>query len=1107
MSERLSDNPRKFDYQELRLALAMSGGVSLAIWMGGVAMEIYRLVRADPLVDPRAATDDVAEQVYGGLLDLTRTTPRVDIIAGASAGGLNGAFLALAMVHRSDLSILQSLWLDKASLTKMFRSPLDADPPSLLRGDEYFLPELRSAFEAIQEGHAWPADVVPIQLVMTTTLLSGDARTFADDFGSLLPDVVHAAQFRFRRGPGADIDDFERKDILDRLALAARSTASFPGAFEASFVPVGERTRRPPRPDMKGNIMKGDIDLEESRFVVDGGVLVNKPLLPVLRAIFAQPAGQQMVRRVFAYVVPDPGVAGADQPERVGDAPSMGRVVLRSLVTVPRAQSVAGDLDRLAEHNRRAKGQQLLRDRLLRPPEQGADLGRLARDPELFAAYRKLRAANIVDGVLARKDPLTVRESGLADEAVRILRWLVGTGRTPWMPTGESRDDPREGWPWGAEMLESVGISALDLIRRGINLCRPRHSRLAGFRQRLGELRERIHGDLARARPIRHKEQEEYLPAELEVLLRAMDARESTLSGSDLQSWLEAWITSRNRFEDWLRENHPAEPDPEAVGQDLASRLVEARPILLEAADLAADVVDRDRELEEWKSLRRRVESSIPEASNEALGVLIDLAIVQLIFTAGMPVLEQPVDFVQVSGNTPNGLDDRSRVGEKVAGIQLGHFGSFYKSSWRANDWMWGRMDGAMRLIQVLLNPARLRERVLEEDPPPEDPVGWALAQIERLVLPQEGSDSLRVLAPRWAQERDAAANELAFLSQSEGPVPGSLPICARAIARRLQLDLLRSELPVVAGAIESDRDDGAAVSSQARRFAGDVKRFLRADGQLSPKDAELLFRSCRVGEERIADEAGSDMFTLTAAQAMAVGIAAGGGAHGGLGPLRGLIRSVRNLFLALYVLAKSAVRGRGGFALATVLLAIGGAIIAVSVVRMAGSDGQAVRAQGFPSTSFDWLGILLAGAGVLLMAVRAGLWIAAVYVAAAAVLAWWPYAHVRDHYASADGIQGWLYDVRLAIPIVVLVIASVGLGFVRRSVWWKSRSVWWKSLAAGAAVAWIVVLAFFAARDFRQPKLWVLIAVPATTLLIGFGLAWWIRRDRDRGRQRAPAD
>jgi patatin-related protein len=1074
----VSDTPSTLDYQELRLALAMSGGVSLAVWMGGVALEIYRLVRADPTVEPPSPTDDVAKDVYGGLLNLTRAKPRVDIIAGASAGGLNGAFLALAMVHRSDLSILQSLWLDKASLTKMFRSPRAPDPPSLLKGDEYFLPELRSAFEKIQQGEVLPPDEVPMRLIITTTLLKGDARTFADDFGSLLPDLVNAGQFRFRRGAGIDTDDFALSDILDRLALAARSTASFPGAFEASFV----------RQNMKENI-----DFEGSRFVVDGGVLVNKPLLPVLRAIFAQPAGEEMVRRVFAYIVPDPGVAGTDGPDQANEIPSMGQVLLGSLVTVPRAQSVAGDLDRLAEHNRRARGQQLLRDRLLRPPEEGADLRLLARDPELFAAYRKLRAANIVDGVLAGKDPLEVQRSQLADEAVRTLRWLVGTGRTPWMPTGETRDNRREGWPWGTDALESAGIVGLDLIRRGINLCRPRHTELARFRQVLGERRTEIHEALALVRTLRRREQEEYLNQELEDLLEAMRELQPIPSGQDLQTWLEEWMAGRGGFEDWLRQKYPRAQDPAALGEDLASRITEAGPTLIAAADAATQIVDRESEREEWESLRRRVDRAISHDRQETLAVLTDLAIVQLIFTAGMPVLEQPVDFVQVSANTPNGLDDRAGVGEKVAGIQLGHFGSFYKSSWRANDWMWGRMDGVMRLTQVLLNPARLRERLLGEEPAPDEPVMWALNEIEKLVLPGEGSDAYQVLGPRWAQERKAAAKELGFLSQREGPVPGSLPVCARAIARRLQLELLRSELPEVAGAIESDRDDGAAVSAQAGRFAGAVRRGLAPDGRLSAEDVERLFRACRVGEERIADEVGSDMFTLTAAQAMAVGISAGSGAKGGLGPLRGILRSVRNLFLALYVLARSAVRGRGGFALATVLLAIGGAIIAVGFVQQdlnSGSPGET----GFPSTWFDWLGILVAGAGVLLMALRAGLGIAAIYVAAAGVLAWWPYAYIRDRYASAEGLQGWLYAVRFAIPIVVLVIASVGLGFVR-------RSVWWKSVASGAVLIWILVLAFYAVRDFRQPKLWVLIAVPATTLLIGFGLAWWIRRDRNHRR------
>lgn len=1084
------DNRDPFEYQELRLALAMSGGVSLAIWMGGVAMEIYRVVRADPLLQPSVPTDELAAEVYGGLLDLTRSTPRVDVISGASAGGLNGAFLAMAMVHRSDLGALQSLWLDKASLTKLLRSPLQIDPPSLLKGDEYFLPELRSAFARLQQGPLLSPDDVPIRLIMTTTLLNADARTFADDLGSLLPDAVHAGQFRFQRGAGIAEDDFARGDILDRLARAARSTASFPGAFEASFVRIGEEKTRYGGPDMKENA-----DFDESRFVVDGAVLVNKPIGPALRAIFAQPAGGQAVRRVFAYVVPDPGVAGVDRPDPQSDPPSLGRVVLRSLVTVPRSESVAGDLQSLTEHNRRARGQQLLRDRLLRPPDQGADLARLAQD--LFGSYRKLRATNIVDGVLETKDPLEVHEAGLADEAVRILRWLVGTGRTPWMPTGEGRQGPQPGWPWGGGALESVGIVALDLVRQAVNLCRPRIPELAEFRQPLGEVREAIHADLVRVGWLRRRERDDYLQTELNTLLTDLGKRRGDPAAPDLQGWLERWMEGRDRFESWLRAQHPDAPDPEQLARELASRLVQARPLLLQAVDVALRTVTRDQERDEWESLRRRVENAIPGNEDDTLRVLIDLAIVQHTFTAGMPVLEQPVDFVQISANAPNGLDDRATVGKKVAGIQLGHFGSFYKSSWRANDWMWGRLDGAMRLTQVLLNPARLRERIFDEELSGETAVDWAVERIEELALPNSTADaeSREVLEPLW--EQDSARKELSFLAIADGPVPGSLPICAGAIARRIQLDVLRTELHQVAGAIESDRHEGAVVSSEARRFADGVKAATAASGRLAPRDADRLFRLCRVGEERIGDDAGSDLFTTTAAQAAAVGVSAGAGAKGGLGPLRGVLRSVRNLFLAMYVLARSAVRGRGGFALATILLAVGGAIIAVGFVEkdllLDGPGGVGA------SNWFDWLGITLVAAGVLLMAIRAGLPLTAAYVAVAAVLAWWPYAHVRDNYAAAAGFRGWLYSIRFAIPIAVLVIAAVGLGFVK-------RNRWWQSLAIAAVLAWVGLVAFFAVRDFRQPKLWLVIAAPATTMAVGFGLAWWIKRDREARSRRSPA-
>jgi hypothetical protein len=53
----------------------MTGGVSLAVWMGGAAHELNRVVRGGP-------------GAYRQLLDLTGTRARVDVIAGTSAGGI-----------------------------------------------------------------------------------------------------------------------------------------------------------------------------------------------------------------------------------------------------------------------------------------------------------------------------------------------------------------------------------------------------------------------------------------------------------------------------------------------------------------------------------------------------------------------------------------------------------------------------------------------------------------------------------------------------------------------------------------------------------------------------------------------------------------------------------------------------------------------------------------------------------------------------------------------------------------------------------------------------------------------------------------------------------
>ena len=123
--------------KELRLALVCFGGVSLAVYMHGICTEILKLVRASAALHgiTDRASRAVASFAHSGAqssanadtepiyFDLLKAIGRkvelrviVDIIAGASAGGINGTMLARALCHDLPIDRLSELWLDKADV-------------------------------------------------------------------------------------------------------------------------------------------------------------------------------------------------------------------------------------------------------------------------------------------------------------------------------------------------------------------------------------------------------------------------------------------------------------------------------------------------------------------------------------------------------------------------------------------------------------------------------------------------------------------------------------------------------------------------------------------------------------------------------------------------------------------------------------------------------------------------------------------------------------------------------------------------------------------------------------------------------------------------------
>src|SRR5687768_369176 len=102
--------------KELRLALVCYGGISLAIYMHGITKEIWHLTRASrdfhDAVEPSEGSRGVYQQIFEDIAHHADLKLRVltDIIAGASAGGINGIFLAQAVETGQSLDPLTEMW-------------------------------------------------------------------------------------------------------------------------------------------------------------------------------------------------------------------------------------------------------------------------------------------------------------------------------------------------------------------------------------------------------------------------------------------------------------------------------------------------------------------------------------------------------------------------------------------------------------------------------------------------------------------------------------------------------------------------------------------------------------------------------------------------------------------------------------------------------------------------------------------------------------------------------------------------------------------------------------------------------------------------------------
>ncbi len=781
-------DPRR---REVRIAPVMTGGTSLAVWMGGVTSELYSLLRHD-----EAPPGSTAE-IYHSLVDLTSTDPVVDVVTGTSAGGLNGCLLSVAVCLDLPLSTfaeLRSTLMTTADLSKLLRPADESDPPSLLQGTIKFENEIASVLQEWASDTDWAAAMHPIDLVTTYTAITPVAQGRVDDFGEPLTDVTHAGTLRFSHR------DFDDPDVLLKIASAAKTSAGIPGVFEPSYLPSGPADAAVSgRQDLASHKTANFRDV--SRWAVDGGLVVNLPLGEALDRIFQRPANG-IVRRVILYVCPTPQDQVDNSSEPAEPSPSILASAL-TVISAPRAEGITGDIDELRRHNAGVHRQLMMRRSMASIHTaigDGLEAATYPGAPEsLFDVYRKRRTESSIDHVVERRRQAVGASDPGTDETLR--NQLRGR-RLAVLPTNvmefSGGDRP---WGWGIAPIEEAASVVLGVVSRGLQLDAYRRGvdaaeqRAKDVRfQTLAQAKTAVHAALETINEVRALDQQfwaDELAAESIESLEGVYQRWPYAPESDLQEDIAE--ASRVVVFDNLRSAHHA----------IASAFADAWPVLREIA-LSAGAVEPTTAPGDDAPEPPQTDpgTAIPpgrraaaQALDDELRMLGDQAtsgiediqrrllqhhVIATLLLDEVISREQPSELMQVSWNAANSLDPQRSPDNKLVGTELARLGAFLKPSWRANDWFWGRMDGASRLARLLLDPRRLFEL---------------------------GVTSATVLETLGIDDPDG---ELSFLDGGlDAEVPKFVPATTQRLIERLQLGIAREELPKIADAIEASNQLG----------------------------------------------------------------------------------------------------------------------------------------------------------------------------------------------------------------------------------------------------------------------------------------------------------
>ena len=716
--------------KELRIALICYGGISLAVYMHGVTKEVWRATRASRGFLSEDQPPDGVEGVYRHLLETIASERKVrlrvltDIVAGASAGGINGVFLAQAIASGQSLEPLTRLWLEKADVdvlldpdarpfsrfSKFWAQPLvwialkrpgnvvsSTVAPgtrnevrtklSRLIRARWFAPPFSGigfsrliadalAAMAHENGDSAPLlpDGHPLDLFVTATDFNGHAETLRLNSPALVQEAEHRLSIGFRTLAA------HGKDMAHpaELVFAARATASFPGAFPPLTLPEVDRLAEerdlawPGRDAFLTRIMPGHATRGELAGIalVDGSVLVNAPFAQAIAVLRDRPAQREVDRRIV-YIDPKPDRSRIDA--RQGKTVGFFKAIFGSLSSIPREQPIRDNLEQLANQSReRAKLRGIVT--ALRPEVEEAVEHLFG-----YTLFLDRPTAKRLTGWRVKAQQAAAEKAGFAFhsyaqvKAAAMVEMLAGIILAAHPVAASVSRDLLVARLW--EHLRSHGLDRLSSLRGGAT-----PQPIAFFRA------HDIGFRIRRLRLLSRRLARDWVDLEERVETGQREqAREAVFKALAPYLALESTTVPMPGFAA-LAERAMTDPGP-ALEAIAAQRD-------LPGLDLRIDAMLAEAMADMPKPLRRRVLLAY-------LGFpFYDAATLSLHDGDGLNEFD-PVKVDRISPEDCNAI----RTGGAEAtlrGREFFSFGAFFSRAYRENDYLWGRLHGAERMIDLI---------------------------------------------------------------------------------------------------------------------------------------------------------------------------------------------------------------------------------------------------------------------------------------------------------------------------------------------------------------------------------------------------------------------